>query len=89
MIGHPFNPVYLCPGVEVVPGKKTQKKFLNKANKVPHIKRRTPEDIKSLRMHCRAYSNTEKDVSYTYRARDFDKRYNGAGFKGTGGPNQN
>ena len=33
MIGHPFNPVYLCPGVEVVPGKKSQKKFLNKANK--------------------------------------------------------
>ena len=33
IIGHPFNPVYLCPGVEVVPGKKTQKKFLNKANK--------------------------------------------------------
>ena len=31
MIGHPFNPVYLCPGVEVVPGKKTQKKFLNQA----------------------------------------------------------
>ena len=33
MIGHPFNPVYMCPGVEVVPGKKTHKKFLNKANK--------------------------------------------------------
>ena len=33
MIGHPFNPVYLCPGVEIVPGKKTQKKFLNKANR--------------------------------------------------------
>ena len=33
MIGHPFNPVYLCPGVEIVPGKKTHKKFLNKANK--------------------------------------------------------
>jgi len=33
MIGHPFNPVYLCPGVEVVPGKKTHKKFLNKAKK--------------------------------------------------------
>ena len=33
MIGHPFNPVYLCPGVEIVPGKKTQKKFLNKTNK--------------------------------------------------------
>ena len=33
MIGHPFNPVYLCPGVEVVAGKKTKKNFLNKANK--------------------------------------------------------
>ncbi len=32
MIGHPFNPVYLCPGVEIVPGKKTNKKFLSKAN---------------------------------------------------------
>ena len=31
MIGHPFNPVYLCPGVEIVPGKKTKKKYLNKA----------------------------------------------------------
>ena len=33
MIGHPFNPVYLWPGVEIVPGKKTNKKFLNKANR--------------------------------------------------------
>lgn len=33
MIGHPFNPVYICPGVEIVPGKKTKKIFLNKANK--------------------------------------------------------
>jgi len=33
MIGHPFNPVYICPGVEIVPGKKTKKKFLNRANK--------------------------------------------------------
>ena len=33
MVGHPFNPVYLCTGVEIVPGKKTKKKFLNKANK--------------------------------------------------------
>ena len=32
MIGHPFNPVYLCPGVEIVPGKKTNKKILKKAN---------------------------------------------------------
>ena len=28
MIGHPFNPVYMCPGVEIVTGKKTQKKFI-------------------------------------------------------------
>ena len=33
MIGHPFNPVYMCPGVEIVPGKKTKKKFLNETNK--------------------------------------------------------
>ena len=30
MIGHPFNPVYMLPGVEIVPGKKTQKKYINK-----------------------------------------------------------
>ena len=33
IIGHPFNPVYLCPGVEIVAGKKTKKSYLNKANK--------------------------------------------------------
>jgi carnitine 3-dehydrogenase len=33
MIGHPFNPVYLLPAVEVVPGKKTLKKYLDKAKK--------------------------------------------------------
>ena len=33
LIGHPFNPVYLLPGVEIVPGKKTKKIYLNKAKK--------------------------------------------------------
>ena len=33
IIGHPFNPVYLLPLVELVPGKKTDKKFINKANR--------------------------------------------------------
>ena len=33
MIAHPFNPVYLLPAVEIVPGKKTSKKFLEKAKK--------------------------------------------------------
>ena len=33
MIGHPFNPVYLLPGIEIVPGKKTKRLYLNKAKK--------------------------------------------------------
>ncbi len=33
LIGHPFNPVYLLPAVEIVPGKKTSNKFLNQAKK--------------------------------------------------------
>ena len=32
IIGHPFNPVYILPAVEIVPGKKTSKKILKKAN---------------------------------------------------------
>ena len=32
IIGHPFNPVYLLPAVEIVPGKKTSKINLKKAN---------------------------------------------------------
>ena len=32
LIGHPFNPVYLLPAVEIVPGKKTSSKYLNQAN---------------------------------------------------------
>ena len=31
IIAHPFNPVYMLPGVEIVPGKKTSMKTLNKA----------------------------------------------------------
>ena len=31
IIGHPFNPVYLLPAVEIVPGKKTSKKYLDKS----------------------------------------------------------
>ena len=32
IIGHPFNPVYMLPAVEIVPGKKTSKTILKKAN---------------------------------------------------------
>ena len=31
LIGHPFNPVYMLPAVEIVPGKKTTKRYLDKA----------------------------------------------------------
>ena len=31
IIGHPFNPVYILPAVEIVPGKKTSKSILEKA----------------------------------------------------------
>ena len=31
IIGHPFNPVYMLPAVEIVPGKKTTKRYLDKA----------------------------------------------------------
>ena len=33
VIAHPFNPVYMLPGVEIVPGKRTKKNFLKKAYK--------------------------------------------------------
>ena len=33
IIGHPFNPVYLLPAVEIVPGKRTLRKNLNLAKK--------------------------------------------------------
>ena len=33
LIAHPFNPVYLLPLVELVKGKKTSSKFINKADK--------------------------------------------------------
>jgi carnitine 3-dehydrogenase len=34
MIGHPFNPVYLLPAVEIVPGKKNIKKIFKKSKKI-------------------------------------------------------
>ena len=33
IIGHPFNPVYLLPAVEIVPGKKTSNEYLDNAKK--------------------------------------------------------
>ena len=33
IIGHPFNPVYILPALEIVPGKKTSEAILTKANR--------------------------------------------------------
>ena len=46
LIGHPFNPVYLLPAVEIVPGKKTSKKFINQAKKFYQSISRNPIMIK-------------------------------------------
>ena len=62
------------------------KGILGANNKVPRKLRESVEDVQSLRAHCRVYAQTEKDITYTYRSRDFGKRYNGNGFRGTGGP---
>jgi len=32
IIAHPFNPVYMLPGVEIIPGKKTNSRVIKKAN---------------------------------------------------------
>ena len=63
-----------------------EKKILGANNKVSAALRTCTEDVENLRAHYRAYAHTEKNIKYTYRARDFSKRYNGNGFKGTGGP---
>ena len=39
-----------------------------------------------MRLRLRDYCDDEKGVEYTYPFRDFTKRYNGGGFRGTGGP---
>ena len=39
-----------------------------------------------MRQRARAYCDEERRVEYTYNRRDFGKRYNGAGFRGTAGP---
>ena len=55
-------------------------------NKVPRRLRATRDDIVRLRERARQYCDREKEVTYSYNLRDFMKRYNGGGFRGTGGP---
>ena len=43
-------------------------------------------DIRTLRLRLRHYCDEERAVRYTYSRRDFGKRYNGGGFRGTAGP---
>ena len=39
-----------------------------------------------MRTQCRLYTERCVDTKFAYRTRDLDKKYNGAGEKGTGGP---
>ena len=60
--------------------------ILNRSNKVhPHM-RRSERAIESLRRSYQEYCRGEKQVVYEFRKADFGKRYNGNGFRGTGGP---
>ena len=61
-------------------------KILNVNNKIPKGLRSSVEKINELRKRARDYCDEERNVTYTYHLRDFGKRYNGAGFRGTGGP---
>ena len=60
--------------------------ILNAANKVPWRDRANELAIRRLRQQCRQYVANEKTVTYTYKLADLDKRYNGRGFRGSGGP---
>ena len=60
--------------------------ILNAANKVPRRARDNELAIRRLRQRCRQYAVDERTVTYTYRLADLGKRYNGNGFRGTGGP---
>ena len=61
-------------------------KVLNGVNKIPTVLRKSAARIDELRLRIRRYCDNEKEVEYTYPFRDFAKRYNGGGFRGTGGP---
>ena len=55
-------------------------------NKVKRNLRRSERAINELRRRCKDYCVGEKRVEFTFRKADFAKRYNGNGFRGTGGP---
>ena len=59
---------------------------LNSENKIPRNKRNNEDAVLRLRRQCARYAVTERTVTYTYRLADLNKRYNGNGFRGTGGP---
>ena len=61
-------------------------KILNQNNRVPARLRANIGGINNLRDRCRSYVQEEKTHTYEFRAKDFTKRYNGNGFRGTGGP---
>ena len=57
--------------------------ILGPGNKVPRNKR-TRGDY--LRRKCTEYTIRSRDIRFTYRTESICEKYNGSGFKGTGGP---
>ena len=60
--------------------------LLNARNRIPRVRRADEDAVDALRANARQYSIDERDTEYVYKLRDLGKRYNGAGFRGTGGP---
>ena len=55
-------------------------------NKVPQRLRGSEVAVDTLRELCREHCVNEKTIEYTYSKNKWGMRYNGNGFKGTGGP---
>ena len=60
--------------------------ILTRANKVQRHMRRSKRAIDDLRQRCAEYCRGERNLVFNFRKADFTKRYNGNGFRGTGGP---
>ena len=60
--------------------------LLDARNRIPRQSRRDVAAVDRLRQQARDHAVAEKDIVYTYSRADLPKRYNGAGFRGTGGP---
>ena len=60
-----------------------QSGVMNKHNRIPANRRR---GVRRIRADCKSFFAAVRATTYTYSIDDIDKKYNGAGGKGTGGP---